>query len=199
MAFPFVPVIGGGMALAGMLLGNKQRPMIDPAELERLFGSQTLRNESNALYRMLLHGAYGQGMMRQGALQGSQAANRTSANLAKMGISGTPYGSFLGAASKGYGKAFQMQGQQNLFSQALQAAMQNIAARQNAYVNSFLQQQSTPTWQQQVGSALMAGGSQGLLNWGMNPQTAQQFQSAGNEPMFFGSPWHPSPNPKYRG
>jgi hypothetical protein len=197
MPFPIVPVAGGLMALLGGLLGGKgQRQPIDPKLLEQLFGPQKLAGETQQLYAMLANSPAFAAMMQSAAKQGSRASTMTASNLASRGLSSTPYGSFLKSASRGYGTSMQLQGKQNLFLQALQTALQNISQRQGIYGQSMGIQQQQPTWNQQLGSSLLAGGAQGMLGGlGSGESDMDKLMKAlgggGGGQGFVGSPYHP--------
>jgi len=171
MAFPLAAVGLGASLLGGLLGGGKggQQPGIDPAQLARLFGPNALAGDTQKLYALLMRSPAWSQMMNQSALQGSQTANATRAALASRGLSSTPYASFLNAAGRGYGASMQRQGQQNLFMQALQQAMEGLQNRQSLYGQSILGQQGQPTWGRMIGGSLLNAGAGMFSNpdsWG---------------------------------
>jgi len=159
-------LIGAGGSILGGLLGRKRNPTIDPRILAQLFGPGALSKDTQQLYQMLLNSPAFSQMMNQAAIQGSQTQNATAANLGAAGLSGTPYGAFLGAAGQGYGASLQRGGLQNLYMQALQKAFEGLQNRQSIYANSQLQRQEQPTWQRMIGSSLLNAGATGFSGWG---------------------------------
>lgn len=162
------PLLLGGAGLAtllGGLFGSKgERQPINPALLEQLFGPEAIGKETQGLFKILRNSpVYGQ-MLNSAAIQGQRVATRSAANLARSGISSTPLGGFLKAAGRGYGGTLQREGQSQLFLQALQQAAQSVGSRQNAYVQSLLQQQQQPSFLQGLGSSLSGAGLQGFLS-----------------------------------
>lgn len=153
--------------MLGGLLGKKQNPTIDPAVLKRLFGPDALSGETQQLYQLLLNSPAFSQMMNQAAMQGSNVANQTQANLARAGLGSTPYGGFLNAAGQGYGGTLQRGAKADLFMQALRQAFEGLQSRQGAYVQSRLGRQEQPTWQRMIGASLLNAGSQGLGNLGL--------------------------------
>jgi len=176
------PLLLGGAGLAtllGGLFGAKgERKPIDPALLERLFGPQAIGNEAQGLFKILRNSpVYGQ-MLNSAGMQGQRVATRSAANLARSGIGGgTPIGGFLRAAGRGYGATLQREGESQLFSQALQAALQTVGSRQNAFTQSLLTQQQQPSFLSGLGGALSSGGLQGFLS--LLTQNSQKVKPTG--------------------
>ena len=161
------PLLLGGSALAtllGGLFGHKgERRPIDPAMLQQLFGANAVGSETQDFYRILRNSPAFSQMMNANAIAGQRVATRSASNLGRSGISATPLGGFLRAAGRGYGGTLQREGEGQLFNQALQAALQSVGSRQNAYVQSLLTQQQQPSFLQGLGGSLSGAGMQGFL------------------------------------
>lgn len=162
------PLLLGGAGLAtllGGLFGSKgERKTIDPALLERLFGAEAIGKETQGIFNTLRNSPAFSQMMNQAGISGQRVATRSAANLARSGIGASGMGGFLRAAGRGYGGNLQREGQSQLFMQALQAALGTVGSRQNAFVQSQLQQQQQPSFLQGLGGSLSGAGMQGFLS-----------------------------------
>jgi hypothetical protein len=156
--------MAGASILGGLLAGKKgERQSIDPAELERLFGTQAIAGETQQLFQLLQSSPMFQNMINQSSIAGTKLANRSQAQQARAGLSGSGFGQFLQQAGKGLSGNLQRQGQAQLFQQALRSALQNIQQRQGIFAQSRLQQQGTPSFLGTIGGGLLNAGS-GLLS-----------------------------------
>lgn len=159
-AFPVAALAGLGATGLGALLGKHERPMLNPAMLAKLFGPETIAGETQQLYQLLMQSPAFTQMMSSAAMRGNQLSQNMQASMARNGTSDTPFGTFLGAAGRGYGSTLQRQGQSDLFMQALQAALGSLQSRQNLFGSAYMNQ--GPTFGRMIGSSLLAAGAQGL-------------------------------------
>lgn len=149
-----------GMSLGGMFLGNKnKKDGLDWDAIQKMFGGQALSSQTNQLFNMLQGSPQFTGMMQGASQLGNQMQSRLAQNVGQSGLGGTPMAGMMKAAGMGYGGQLRLQGQQQLFMQALQQAMQ----QQGMQATMFNQQQQIPNFWSQVGGALMGGGAQGMM------------------------------------
>lgn len=160
MAFPIAAVLAGVSALGG-ILGSKGRKAIDPEALKKLFGPEAVSADTVAFFNNLINSPEGANMLNQASVIGADISNRINARAAQTGMSGGGSESGIGqfAAAAGGSAADLAKGQVrgNMFSQALQAALQNNAQRLGVYSASKQQEQATPTFAQALGAGLQSG------------------------------------------
>lgn len=164
-------IIGGALSLGGALLGNSERPTLDPEVMKRLFGPDAISSETNQLYRLLLNSPVFSQIMQGSAMRGTAIANAARGRMAAAGLGGTPMGAWLGAAGSGYGAAFQRSAQADLFMKALMAAMQGLQGREELWGRSQLMRQGQPTWRRMIGASMLNAGSYGLSKIGTGSST----------------------------
>lgn len=159
---PITIALMGLGGLGGFLGGSGGNRTIDPKLLARLFGPQALATDTQALYQTLLSSPAFTAIMNQASAQGTAAGNRARANFARAGLSSSGVGALGSAVSRGFGQNLILGARGNLWSSALNAAQQNLAARMGLYGSSYLQNQQRPTGLQQLGLGLSGAASTGL-------------------------------------
>lgn len=113
-------------------------------ELSQLFGPGVLSGDTQKLFALLMGSPAFQSMMQQYSLQGNQLSQNLTAGLARRGLTGTGVGTIaqsLGQAVPGFA---QTQARGALFSDAMQAAMQNLLARMGSFTSLEQQRRSQP-------------------------------------------------------
>ena len=168
MVAPLAIGAGSGIAsLLGALLGSGGgQKTIDPELLKRLFGPQAVGKETNELFAILKNSPAFAQMMRQASMRGNRIGGNARAGLARAGLGSSGIGAVANATSRGLGGTLQLQGQGQLFSQALQAAMQNVGQRQSIFAGSQQSANQQPSFQRMIGSSLLNLGAAGFGSLG---------------------------------
>jgi len=160
MAFPIMAVLAG-VSLLGGVLGSKGRKSIDPEALKKLFGPDAVTADTVAFFNNMINSPEGSAMLNQASVIGADVSNRINARAAQSGMAGggaeSGVGQFAAAAGGSAGDLLKGQVRGDMFSRALQAAVQNNAARMGVYGQSKMLEQQTPTFAQALGAGLQSG------------------------------------------
>jgi hypothetical protein len=120
--------------------------------------------------------------MTQAAQSGASFGNQLQSSLSKAGFTGegagSPIASFSQAAGGEAANSMQRGVRAGMYSDALNAVTNNMGQRMQAWTGSQMQQQATPTFGQQMGSALLGAGAQ-LATQAFQPKPGVAPQSAG--------------------
>lgn len=158
MSFPVAAALAAITGLGGIIAGKNGRKAIDPETLKRLFGVNAINDETIALFNNLINSPVGQQMMTQAAQTGQSFSNDLNAKLGQAGFAGgdagSPIAAFTGAAGGEAAGNMQRSARAQLFSQALDAATQNVNNRAGIWAGSQQIQQQTPTFGEKLGGAI---------------------------------------------
>lgn len=160
MAFPVLAVMAAVSALGGVL-GSKGRKAIDPEVLKKLFGPDAVSADTVSFFNNLINSPAGDAMMNQASTIGADISNRINARAAETGMAGggseSGVGQFAAAAGGSATDLMKNQVRGQMFSQALEAALQNNQSRLGVYGQSKLMEQNTPTFAQALGAGMQSG------------------------------------------
>jgi len=195
MAFPLAAAIGGIGALGSLLglFGKRKKPM-SPEELRSLFGPEALNKDTMDLFNMILTSPYGQRQIEQAQSAGGRISQNISARLAKAGMAGggaeSGVGSFAAAAGQEAGNEGAANVKSQLFSEAMNAAIQNLSQRMGLAAQGRAAEAGQPTRLEQVGGAI-AGAAGNALS--MLPSKAPaDVAPAGGRASYVPSSFNPS-------
>lgn len=151
-----------GLSLAGGIFGKK-RKYIDPAMLDRMYGSTAIGQHANELVNVLQNSPYGQALLQQAAEQGQQLQTGLAAARASTG-QGPSGGVNSGASDFGVAAAPQAAGalqrgvKAGLWQTALPIASDLVSQERALAVGNNADQNANPTdmWGRIGGSAASA-------------------------------------------
>jgi len=175
MPFPFIPAALGAASLLGGYMGRPKN--IDMGAWERMFGPQALAALTNQFMSQFSKSPWARQQQLSAANTGQQVANQYAA---MPGARTSGVGQISQALSGGVTGSLEQALQAMLFQQAMQAAQQNLGAKQGVWA----QNQQTPSFWQQFGPALSGAASQTLS---MLPTGAAKAPTGSNSSYNLGS------------
>lgn len=165
---PITIILGLASAAGAIMRSSDGRPIIDPNFLKQHFGAQAVTDEFVKQFNLLLNSDYGRNALASAATQGSRIATDVAANAARAGF-GPGEGQDAGSAifgrsvAESAGDSLARSVRAELAAQSLKAAQDRVSGWQQAYLQSYLNKQGTPTQTQSLGQAIGDAAGIGLL------------------------------------
>jgi hypothetical protein len=175
--FPIMAILALASAAGAIMATSDGRKVIDPEFLKQHFGAQAVTDEFVKQFNATINSDYGRNMLAQAAAQGDRVATSVASNAARAGFGpgeGQDAGSaiFARGSAESAGDSLARGVQSGIAQNALSTAADRVGSWQNAYVNSYLQKQQTPTAMQGLGDRIGQAAGVGLAIAGSQPKAA---------------------------
>jgi hypothetical protein len=171
LALPAASLLGGIFSL----FGHRQKPLT-PEELARFFGPEALGKDTVDLFNQVINSPAGQSMIQQAQGSGARISQNVAQRLAASGIAGgggeSGVGSFAAAAGQEAGNVLQTRARGDIFSKAMEAALQNLQMRAGLAQQGRLAMMDQPTTMEKIGGAISGAASSALANYQPNAASA---------------------------